>query len=102
MTCLKIPEHLIVNDLIIPGQGITVNSLELVKITIDKCGFLIRIRKELSPGYIARINAIVLGMFEQDDCIHLEARYGLDINYEYLTDCMISMDISPKDHLRLS
>ncbi len=47
------------------------------------------------------INTHKVEVTEQDDCIHLEARYGLDINYEFLTDCMISMDISPKDHLKL-
>lgn len=48
------------------------------------------------------INTTKVEVTEQDECIHLEARYGLDINYEYLSDCVISMDISPRDHIRLS
>ncbi len=48
------------------------------------------------------INTHKVEITEQDDCIHLEALYGLDINYEYLSDCQISMDISPKDRLDLS
>ncbi len=48
------------------------------------------------------INTHKVEITEQDECIHLEARYGLDINYEYLSDCVISMDISPKEKLRLS
>ena len=48
------------------------------------------------------INTHKVEITEQDDCIHLEALYGLDINYEYLSDCQISMDISPKDRLNLS
>ena len=48
------------------------------------------------------INTHKVEITEEDECIHLEARYGLDINYEFLSDCVISMDISPKNRLDLS
>ncbi|MCR5595109.1 MAG: DUF1934 domain-containing protein [Lachnospiraceae bacterium] len=48
------------------------------------------------------INTHKVEITEKEECIHLEALYGLDINYEYLSDCRISMDISPKDKLKLS
>ena len=48
------------------------------------------------------INTHKVEVTEHDECIHLEAQYGLDINYEFLSDCVISMDISPKNKLDLS
>ncbi len=48
------------------------------------------------------INTHKVKVTEHDECIHLEAQYGLDINYEFLSDCVISMDISPKNKLDLS
>lgn len=48
------------------------------------------------------INTHKVEVTECDECIHLEAQYGLDINYEFLSDCVISMDISPKNKLDLS
>lgn len=48
------------------------------------------------------INTHKVEMTEDGDCIHLKADYGLDINYEYVSDCSITMDISPKDRIHLS
>lgn len=39
---------------------------------------------------------------ETEDRIHIQADYALDINYEFLADCQISMDISPKENLHLA
>jgi len=40
-------------------------------------------------------------IIEKDDYIHLQADYALDVNYEFLADCQVCMDIRPKDMLKL-
>ncbi|MBQ8947575.1 MAG: DUF1934 domain-containing protein [Lachnospiraceae bacterium] len=48
------------------------------------------------------INTRKVEITETEELIHLQADYGLDINYEYVSDCTISMDISPRDRINLS
>ena len=43
------------------------------------------------------INTHKVEVRQEKDVIHLSADYGLDINYEFLSDCRISLDISPKE-----
>jgi len=43
------------------------------------------------------INTHKVQVTKSEDQIHLEASYGMDINYEFLSDCQISMDIAPKE-----
>lgn len=47
------------------------------------------------------INTKNVQVTESENHIHLEASYGLDINYEFLSDCQICMDITPKNNLHL-
>ena len=48
------------------------------------------------------INTHKVEIQENGDSIHLQADYGLDINYEFVSDCQITMDISPRDQIHLS
>ncbi len=48
------------------------------------------------------INTRKVEITETDELIHLQAEYGLDVNYEYVSDCSLTMDISPRDRIRLS
>lgn len=48
------------------------------------------------------INTHKITVTESDENIHLEADYALDVNYEFLTNCQISMDISPRESIHLS
>lgn len=47
------------------------------------------------------INTYKVQVTEDENLIHIEADYGLDINYEFLSDCKICMDISPRENLHL-
>jgi len=48
------------------------------------------------------INTHKVNVSEEDQKITLQADYGLDINYEFLSECQISMEISPRETLKLS
>lgn len=48
------------------------------------------------------INTRKVSIKEEEDRIHIEADYGLDINYEFLSDCQICMDITPKNKAGVS
>lgn len=48
------------------------------------------------------INTKSVSVIEEENRIHLQADYALDLNYEFLSNCSIVMDITPKDELHLS
>lgn len=48
------------------------------------------------------INTHKVSITKTDDKISLQADYGLDVNYEFLSECKISMDITPKETIKLS
>lgn len=37
-----------------------------------------------------------LSITESEDLIHVQTKYSLDINYEHVADCVIKLDIRPK------
>jgi len=39
---------------------------------------------------------------EDENRIHIEVDYALDVNYEFLSDCKIWMEITPKNHSKRS
>lgn len=45
---------------------------------------------------IIGINTKKVSVVTTEDAICLQADYGLDINYEFMTDCHIQMDITPQ------
>lgn len=47
------------------------------------------------------INTRKVQIIETDELIHLQADYALDVNYEFLADCQVCMDIRPKDQIKL-
>ena len=65
--------------------------------------------KQNLTNYATPYGTLVIGIStrnveidKNEEHIHLQADYGLDINYEFLANCQISMDISSKDSLHLS
>ena len=83
-------------------------------LTISKRGFtnvemIFEENKRNMTNYVTPYGTLMIGINtrkveikETGDCIHLQADYGLDINYEFVTECQISMDISPRDRISLS
>ncbi len=43
------------------------------------------------------INAHKVEIEEQEQKIHIDVEYDLEINYEYVADCHINMDITPRE-----
>ena len=65
--------------------------------------------KQNLSSYVTPYGTIMIGINthkveiqENGDSIHLQADYGLDINYEFVSDCQITMDMSPRDQIHLS
>ncbi|MBQ3786721.1 MAG: DUF1934 domain-containing protein [Lachnospiraceae bacterium] len=42
------------------------------------------------------VNTDRISVEESDDRIHAEVDYGLEFNYEYVADCQLSVDITPR------
>ena len=42
------------------------------------------------------INTDKISVEETDDRIHAEVKYGLEFNYEFVADCHLSLDITPR------
>lgn len=61
--------------------------------------------KKNLTNYLTPFGAIMIGidtseiLFEEsEDCILLEVRYALDVNYERLADCILKIRITPKQN----
>ncbi len=85
------------------------DTIEVTKKSMVNVHMIFEEGKQNLTNYQTPYGTLVIGInthkveiTEEDECIHLEAQYGLDINYEFLSDCIISMDISPKNRLNLS
>lgn len=52
-------------------------------------------------GIMIGINTRKVSVTETEDHIHLQADYALDLNYEFLADCQVSIDVRPKDEIKL-
>ena len=82
------------------------DTIEVTKKGVINVHMVFEEGKQNLSSYVTPYGTLMIGINtrkveikETGDCIHLQADYGLDINYEFVTECQISMDISPRDRI---
>ena len=85
------------------------NSIEVTKKGMINVHMIFEEGKQNLTNYQTPYGTLVVGIntkkidvTREEELIHISAEYGLDINYEFLADCKLCMDITPKEMLRLS
>ena len=79
------------------------NSLDLMKKGLVNVHMIFEENKKNMTNYATPFGDILIGidarkihMQEDGDHIHVDVDYALEINYEHLADCRITMNIQPK------
>lgn len=79
-------------------------SLELTKKGFVNVHMLFEENKKSLTNYATPFGDILIGidarkitMTDKDDTIHVNVDYALEVNYEFLADCKISMEISERE-----
>lgn len=79
------------------------NSLDLTKRGLVNVHMVFEENKKNMTNYSTPFGDILIGidarkikMHEEEEGIHVDVDYALEINYEHMADCHISMNIQPK------
>lgn len=83
-------------------------SVDLTKRGLVNVHMVFEENKKNMTDYKTPFGNILIGidtrqvrMEEKEERIELQVNYALEINYEYLADCMITMNISPRESVGL-
>ena len=83
---------------------ISKDCVEITKKGVSNVHMLFEKNKKNMTYYYTPFGSILIGLDakkiqteESETHIHTEIEYGLDINYEYLANCYISLDVKSKD-----
>ncbi len=109
----KNQKHYVLYDEMMEGfDGVTKNivkfddtTLDLTKSGVTNVHMIFEENKKNVTNYITPYGNILIGIdarkvnvAETEESIQIDIDYGLEVNYEFLADCRIMMDIKSKDY----
>lgn len=113
---LKNNKHYLIYDEVMEGMDGTIrNTMKLTpeKLEIKKSGpisanMTFEVDKKTQTHYVTPMGELVVEMLtnridfiQEDDHMKVEVEYSLDINYDHVSDCHITLDITSKGCAKL-